>query len=133
MQLKYPNLFSPLRLGNMMLKNRIISSPAGVPKANTPSSTHYDDSMNPPMYRLQQALRTVGAQTSMMYQTLEFHVPCRAYRSREELMEAAERSEKQMRETVDSIDFDEIKAALDGYYAYLEDLMEKNPRIRGQY
>lgn len=93
----------------------------------------YDDSMNPPMYRLQQALRSVGAQTSMMYKTLEFHVPCRAYRSKEELMEAAERSEKQMRETVDSIDFDEIKAALDGYYAYLEDLMEKNPRIKGQY
>ena len=36
-------MFSPLKLGNMMLKNRIISSPAGVPKANTPSSTHYGE------------------------------------------------------------------------------------------
>lgn len=39
--IKYPYLFAPLRLGNAMMKNRIISSPAGVPKANTPSSTHY--------------------------------------------------------------------------------------------
>ncbi|MBQ6217706.1 MAG: FAD-dependent oxidoreductase [Erysipelotrichaceae bacterium] len=43
MNVKYPNLFAPIRLGNMMLKNRIISSPAGVPKANTPSSTHYGE------------------------------------------------------------------------------------------
>lgn len=94
---------------------------------------HYEDSMNPRMYRLQQALRTVGAQTSMLYETLEYHVPCRPFHSREELMEAAERSEKQMRETVDAIDFEEIKAALDGYYAYVAELQEKNPRLKGQY
>lgn len=40
-KIKYPHLFSPLRIGNAMMKNRIISSPAGVPRANTPSSTHY--------------------------------------------------------------------------------------------
>ncbi len=41
MNVKYPHLFAPLRIGNVMLKNRIISSPAGVPRAQTPSSTHY--------------------------------------------------------------------------------------------
>lgn len=93
----------------------------------------YDDSMNPPMYRLQKALSTVGAQTSMMYKSWEYHVPCRAYHSREELLEAAENSERQMRAAVDAIDFEEIKAALDGYYDYLKDLAEKNPRLKGQY
>lgn len=93
----------------------------------------YDDSMNPPMYRLQKALRTVGAQTSMMYKSWEYHVPCRAYHSKEELLEAAENSERQMRAAVDAIDFEEIKAALDGYYDYLKDLAEKNPRLKGQY
>ncbi|MSA71059.1 FAD-dependent oxidoreductase [Holdemania massiliensis] len=39
----YPSLFSPLQLANAMLKNRIISSPAGVPRAATPSSTHYGE------------------------------------------------------------------------------------------
>lgn len=92
----------------------------------------YDDSMNPPMYRLQKALRTVGAQTSMMYKSWEYHVPCRAYHSKEELLEAAENSERQMRAAVDAIDFEEIKAALDGYYEYLKDLAEKNPRLKGQ-
>lgn len=43
MNTTYKHLFSPLRLGGMMLKNRIISSPAGVPKAHTPSSTHYGE------------------------------------------------------------------------------------------
>ena len=71
----------------------------------------YDDSMNPPMYRLQKA----------------------AYHSKEELLEAAENSERQMRAAVDAIDFEEIKAALDGYYEYLKDLAEKNPRLKGQY
>ena len=28
-QMKYPNLFSPLRLGNVVLRNRIISAPQG--------------------------------------------------------------------------------------------------------
>lgn len=43
MNYKYPHLFAPIQIGNMMLKNRIISSPAGVPRALTPSSTHYGE------------------------------------------------------------------------------------------
>lgn len=94
---------------------------------------HYDDSMNPRMFRLQQALRTVGAQTSMLYESLEYHAPCRSFHSEEEMMEAADRSAKQMYDTVDKIDFDEIKAAIDGYYEYVADLQEKYPRLKTQY
>ncbi len=43
MKTTYSYLFSPLRLGGVMVKNRIISSPAGVPNAKTPSSTHYGE------------------------------------------------------------------------------------------
>lgn len=43
MKTNYPHLFSPLRINGIMLKNRIISSPAGVPRAQTPSSTHYGE------------------------------------------------------------------------------------------
>lgn len=37
----YPNLFSPLRVNSVMLKNRIIAAPMGVPKATVISSTNY--------------------------------------------------------------------------------------------
>lgn len=43
MKTQYPHLFSPLRVGNVMLKNRIVSSPAGLPKAPVPSTTYYGD------------------------------------------------------------------------------------------
>ena len=39
--MKYPYLFSPLRVGNVMLKNRIFTGPAGVPRADVISSTDY--------------------------------------------------------------------------------------------
>ena len=39
--MKYKYLFSPLRVGNVMLKNRIFSGPAGVPRADVISSTDY--------------------------------------------------------------------------------------------
>ena len=40
-QTNYPHLFSPLRLGNVILNNRIISAPQGVPRAKLLSSTYY--------------------------------------------------------------------------------------------
>ncbi|MGN1343798.1 MAG: FAD-dependent oxidoreductase [Traorella sp.] len=39
--IKYPSLFSPLQINNIMLKNRIIAAPMGVPKAHLVSSTYY--------------------------------------------------------------------------------------------
>lgn len=39
--MKYPNLFAPMRIGNTMLKNRIIAAPMGVPRATVISSTNY--------------------------------------------------------------------------------------------
>ena len=39
--LKYPYLFSPLRVRNTMLKNRIIAAPMGIPRATLISSTQY--------------------------------------------------------------------------------------------
>ena len=41
MNVKYPNLFSPLRVGNVMLKNRIASAPMGIPYKTILSSTNY--------------------------------------------------------------------------------------------
>lgn len=93
----------------------------------------WTDEMNPRMYRLQQALRTVGAQTSMLYESLEHHVPCRAFRSQEELEAAAERGIKMIEEQVNSIDFEEIKAALDGYDEYVREIVSKNPHIMAMY
>jgi 2,4-dienoyl-CoA reductase-like NADH-dependent reductase (Old Yellow Enzyme family)/thioredoxin reductase len=40
-QIKYPNIFSPLRVNSMMLSNRIIASPMGTPKLILLSSTNY--------------------------------------------------------------------------------------------
>ena len=39
--MNYPNLFSPKRVKNVMLKNRIIAAPMGTPKATVISSTNY--------------------------------------------------------------------------------------------
>ena len=39
--LKYPDLFSPLQINGIMLKNRIIAAPMGVPRALLLSSTYY--------------------------------------------------------------------------------------------
>ncbi|MBQ7891176.1 MAG: FAD-dependent oxidoreductase [Erysipelotrichaceae bacterium] len=39
--MKYPNIFAPLRVKNIMLKNRIIAAPMGTPKATVLSSTNY--------------------------------------------------------------------------------------------
>lgn len=93
----------------------------------------YDDSINPVMYRLQQALKKVGAFTSMYYASLEHHVPCRAFRSTEERDRVCANEAAHIRACVDKIDFDEIKAALEGYQAYVKELGEKNPRMAGQY
>ena len=41
MKCKYPYLFSPLKLGNVILSNRIFSAPQGVPHAKLLSSTYY--------------------------------------------------------------------------------------------
>ena len=41
MNIKYPKLFSPLRVGNVMLKNRIVSAPMGIPHKVVLSSTNY--------------------------------------------------------------------------------------------
>lgn len=100
---------------------------------DAPDPLPYDDSINPPMFRLQKALRTVGAQTSMYYASLEHHVPCRAFRSVAERDEVCAREADIIRRNVAKIDFDEIKAALEGYQAYVKELGEKNPRMAGQY
>ena len=97
---------------------------------DAPAPLPYDDSINPPMYRLQQALRPVGAQACMMYASLEHHVPCRAFRSIEERDRVCEEEAARIRAAVDAIDFDEIKAALDGYYEYIRELGERHRRPR---
>ena len=40
-EMKYQNLFAPLQINGVMLKNRIIAAPMGVPKAMLVSSTYY--------------------------------------------------------------------------------------------
>lgn len=39
--MKYPNLFSPLRVNGVMLKNRVIAAPMGIPRAVQLSTTNY--------------------------------------------------------------------------------------------
>ncbi|MCL2197641.1 MAG: FAD-dependent oxidoreductase [Defluviitaleaceae bacterium] len=41
MKVKYPKLFSPLRVGNVMLKNRIASAPMGIPHKTVLSGVNY--------------------------------------------------------------------------------------------
>lgn len=100
---------------------------------DAPDPLSHDDSVNPPMFRLQQALKTVGAQTSMYYASLEHHVPCRAFRSIEERDRICAREAAIIRANVERIDFEEIKAALEGYQIYVKELGEKHPRMAGQY
>lgn len=98
-----------------------------------PDPLPHDDRVNPTMFRLQKALKTVGAQTSMYYASLEHHVPCRAFRSIEERDRICAREAGMIRKNVERIDFAEIKAALEGYQNYVKELGEKNPRMAGKY
>lgn len=41
MEIKYKNLFSPLKINNVILNNRIIAAPMGVPHAKLVSGTYY--------------------------------------------------------------------------------------------
>ena len=100
---------------------------------NAAPPIRFTDDMNPPMYRLQKALQSIGAQASMLYDDPEHHVPGRAFRSIEERDACCERGEKMIRDMADLVDWEEIKAALDGYDGYVHDLMEKYPRLKGQY
>ena len=40
-EIKYRSLFSPIKINNLMIKNRIIAAPMGIPKAQLLSSTYY--------------------------------------------------------------------------------------------
>ena len=40
-EIKYSSLFSPIKVNNLMIKNRIIAAPMGIPKAQLLSSTYY--------------------------------------------------------------------------------------------
>ena len=100
---------------------------------DAPDPLDYTDDMNPRMYRLQKALRVVGAQVSILYEDPEQHVPGRAFRSVEERSAACERGEQQLREMIDLIDFEEIKAALDGYQEYVKEMQVKYPRLANKY
>ena len=41
MQTKFQALFQPLKMNSVMLRNRVLASPMGVPKASVISSTNY--------------------------------------------------------------------------------------------
>ena len=42
METKYKNIFKPLRIRGVMLKNRIFTGPSGVPKAIVLSAAQWD-------------------------------------------------------------------------------------------
>lgn len=100
---------------------------------NAPDPIVFRDEMNPRMYRLQKALGSIGAQTSMIYASPDHHVPNRAFRSVEERDEACRIGEEIIRQTVDKMDLGEMMAALDGYQEYVKEMQEKYPRLKGQY
>ena len=41
METRFPSLFSPLKINHLILRNRIIAAPMGVPRAKLISSTYY--------------------------------------------------------------------------------------------
>ncbi len=100
---------------------------------DAPDAPRYEDCTTPEMERLSKALRKVGAQTSMVYEEPAHHVPCRPFRSIAERDEVCAREAARIRANVDAIDFEEIKAALDGYSGYVKRMQEKYPRLKGLY
>ena len=41
MKTSFPHLFSPILINSLMLKNRVLAAPMGVPRAHLVSSTYY--------------------------------------------------------------------------------------------
>jgi len=86
-----------------------------------------------PRCQLEDALRPYGGKTSIYYEGPEFHGGGRAFHSEQERLEACEEGEALIRSIVDRMDLEYLKQVLDRYHAYVQDVIQKYPRMAGKY
>ena len=91
------------------------------------------DPLSPEAKALGEVLAPLGSGVSLLFGTPEQHVPEIHFKSREDLEETAKKGEELIRATAANIDWDNIKKVLDGYEDYVGRLLEKYPRLKGQY
>lgn len=90
--------------------------------------------MDPRLEEMQAAARECGAMTAILYGRPEQHGGTEApFKSVEARDAACAEGEKIIRDIAKAIPIPRLSAALDGYYAYIEELQEKYPRLKGQY
>ena len=86
-----------------------------------------------PVSRLSRALAPLGGKTSIYFADPSEHGGGRPFKSEEERDMACARGEAAIDAIVDRIDIKGLQDALDAYHAYVDEVMEKNPRLRGVY
>ena len=86
-----------------------------------------------PVNRFADALRPYGSPVSIVFGSPKEHGGGRAFRSEAERLERCERGERMIRAMVDRMDLEGLKAALDEYQAYVDECLQRVPRLQGLY
>lgn len=93
----------------------------------------WGEEINPAMKELGDALRPFGGQVSMLYESSKQHGGGRPFHSEQERLEACVRGEQELRTHVEQMDLERLKKALENYQGYVQTLIERNPRLAGEY
>ena len=88
---------------------------------------------DPAQTELTAALRPFGGKTSIYYSNPNQHGGGRAFHSEEERLEACLKGEQEIRETVEKMDLERLKNAIDAYHEHVQQIMKEHPRLAGQY
>lgn len=90
-------------------------------------------SRDTPVGRFTDAIRPYGSPVSIVFGSPKEHGGGRAFRSEAERLERCERGEKMIRDMVDRMDLEGLKKALDEYQAYVDECLQRMPRLQGLY
>ena len=85
---------------------------------------------NSPLHKLQTALRPFGSRASVYFSSPEQHFGGKPFASESDRLAACEAGEKMIRDTVERMDLEGLKQAIDGYHVYVQSVVEKFPRIK---
>ena len=99
-----------------------------------PNAAEYEvEPTSPAHAELREALRPFGGKISLYYHTSSQHCGGLVFRSEEERLEACSKGEQEILETVEKMDLERLKNAIDAYHEHVQEIMKEHPRLAGQY
>lgn len=103
------------------------------PEAKDPPPFSFN--LDPRVMELSNLVKRFGGSLSLYYSSDDQHFTGRPYRSIEERDEACARGEKMIRDEVARMapELERMKEAIDRYHEYVQEVIERYPRLGGQY